>query len=198
MRRTCPWARITRPTRSTPTVGASAGDAQRPGRTAAARGRRRPGSSIRSAPDCRRRRPSARSPRDWPSRGPTRSTCPSASLDTRRDFVDVRDVARALIALAMQRPAGTGLPCRDGSLSLGRRGLDVPHRSRAVGRSSARGSRPAPSPRPGRLPRRDRPDRRRDRLGAADLVRARASRISGARSAGSSARSTPGAEPCHR
>ncbi len=34
-------------------------------------------------------------------------------LDSRRDFIDVRDVARAMVAIAERGPGRIGLPCRN-------------------------------------------------------------------------------------
>ncbi len=42
--------------------------------------------------------------------GPDPMELPVGSVETRRDFVDVRDVARALIALAHSRPSRSALP----------------------------------------------------------------------------------------
>ena len=142
------------------------------------------------ARDSRRLRRSARFAARLAEPGPDPLDLPVGDLDARRDFVDVRDVARAMIALALHGQAGTGLSRRDGlSPARSARGstilIDSSGRSVRTRVDPADAAVPAP-----RLPRRDRPDRRRDRLGAADLVRARASTISGDEVRGSTGGST--------
>ena len=80
-----------------------------------------PASSTRSARACRGPRRSAGSPPASRSRTrPPRLTV--GDLDARRDFIDVRDVALALIALAPLGHAGPGLSRRHGPIaSRGRR-----------------------------------------------------------------------------
>ena len=94
-----------------------------------------PGSSTRSARGCRPARRSAGSPRH--SRAGARpAPLRVGDLDARRDFIDARDVAAALIALA-RGAAGPGLSRRHRRVAEHRRGarrVDPPQRPPGRGR----------------------------------------------------------------